>query len=103
MAAGAGEGFRERNCRAHVGEAAVRKAWDVLKEGGEVYMELAPSFFAKAHGSLRDKYGINRMFTAMKQRLPGSPPPEGNFFCFHQPAFLSRKRGFGEEMCPKGI
>ena len=47
-------------------EAAVRKAWDILKEDGEVYMELAPSFFANAHGSLRDKYGINWMFTAMK-------------------------------------
>lgn len=45
----------------------VRKAWDGLKEGGEIYMELAPSFFAAAHGSLRDKYGVNWMFTAMKQ------------------------------------
>jgi len=47
-------------------EAYVQKAWDLLKKGGEVYMELAPSFFALAHGSLRDKFGVNWMFTAMK-------------------------------------
>jgi PhnB protein len=47
-------------------EAYVRKAWEMLKDGGEVYMELAPSFFAAAHGSLRDKFGVNWMFTAMK-------------------------------------
>ncbi len=44
----------------------VLKAWDALKEGAEVYMELQPSFFASHHGSLRDKYGINWMFTATK-------------------------------------
>lgn len=47
--------------------AYVQKAWDVLKEGSEIHMELAPSFFASAHGSLRDKYGVNWMFTALKQ------------------------------------
>lgn len=46
--------------------AYVQKAWDALKEGGVVYMELAPSFFAAAHGSLRDRFGINWMFTALK-------------------------------------
>lgn len=46
--------------------AFVQKAWDVLKEDGEIYMELTPSFFASLHGSLRDKFGINWMFTAMK-------------------------------------
>jgi PhnB protein len=45
-------------------EAAVRRAWDVLAEGGQVYMELTPSFFAAAHGSLRDRFGVNWMFTA---------------------------------------
>ena len=38
-------------------EAAVRRAWDVLKEGGDVDMELAPSFFALLHGSLQDRFG----------------------------------------------
>ncbi|OPY62229.1 MAG: hypothetical protein A4E56_01486 [Pelotomaculum sp. PtaU1.Bin065] len=47
-------------------EAFIQKAWDVLKQDGEVYMELASSFFAALHGSLRDKFGINWMFTALK-------------------------------------
>jgi PhnB protein len=47
-------------------ELAVRKAWDLLKEGGLIYMDLAPSFFAAAHGSLRDRFGTNWMFTATK-------------------------------------
>jgi PhnB protein len=46
--------------------AFVQKAWDILKQNGEIYMELAPSFFAALHGSLRDKFGINWMFTALK-------------------------------------
>jgi PhnB protein len=44
--------------------AMVQKAWDILKDGGEIYMGLAPSFFARLHGSLRDQFGINWMFTA---------------------------------------
>lgn len=44
--------------------ALVQKAWDTLKEDGEVYMDLAPSFFAALHGSLRDRFGVNWMFTA---------------------------------------
>lgn len=46
--------------------AIVQKAWDMLKDGGEIYMELAPSFFAAAHGSLRDRFGVNWMFTVTK-------------------------------------
>ncbi|HML47458.1 MAG TPA: VOC family protein [Clostridia bacterium] len=46
-------------------EAMVRKAWTTLAEGGEVYMALEPSFFAKLHGSLRDRFGVNWMFTAL--------------------------------------
>ncbi|MCL2317045.1 MAG: VOC family protein [Actinomycetia bacterium] len=48
-------------------EAAIRHAWDVLVEGGLVYMALQPTFFAAAHGSLRDRFGINWMFTAMRE------------------------------------
>ena len=44
----------------------VKKAWDILKQDGKIYMELSPSFFAVLHGSLQDKYGINWMFTALK-------------------------------------
>ena len=43
--------------------ASIRKAWDVLKEDAVIYMELTPTFFASAHSSLRDKYGVNWMFT----------------------------------------
>ena len=46
--------------------AMVQNAWDELKQGGQVYMELTPSFFAALHGSLRDRFGINWMFTALK-------------------------------------
>ena len=47
-------------------EALVRRVWDELCQDGHVYMELTPSFFAAAHGSLRDRYGINWMFTALR-------------------------------------
>ena len=46
--------------------ALVKTAWKILKKDGEVYMELEPSFFANLHGSLRDRFGINWMFTASK-------------------------------------
>jgi len=46
--------------------AYVQNAWDILKEDAEIYMELTPSFFADLHGSLKDKFGINWMFTALK-------------------------------------
>ncbi len=42
------------------------KAWGMLAQGGAVYMDLAPSFFAELHGSLRDRYGVNWMFTVMR-------------------------------------
>ncbi len=48
-------------------EAFVQRAWNALKPGAEVYMELAPSFFARLHGSLRDRFGISWMFTAPNQ------------------------------------
>jgi PhnB protein len=44
----------------------IKQAWDVLKASGEIYMELQPSFFAAAHGSLQDRFGINWMFTVLK-------------------------------------
>lgn len=43
-------------------ERAIR-AWNVLKDGGSVFMELAPTFFAKLHGSVKDKYGVSWMFS----------------------------------------
>lgn len=46
--------------------AMVQRAWDILQEGGEIYMKLSPQFFAAAHGSLCDRFGINWMFTVPK-------------------------------------
>ena len=40
-----------------------KKAWNVLKEGGTTRMDLQPTFFAKLHGSVKDKFGITWMFT----------------------------------------
>jgi PhnB protein len=44
----------------------VQTAWNTLKEGAKIYMELAESFFAKAHGSMCDRFGVNWMFTVTK-------------------------------------
>lgn len=41
------------------------KAWNILKEGGNVQMDLQPTFFSKLHGSVKDKFGITWMFTVM--------------------------------------
>lgn len=38
-------------------EASLRSAFDRLKEGGEVKMELQETFWSKAYGSLTDKFG----------------------------------------------
>ena len=39
------------------------KAWELLKEEGEIINDLEPTFFAELHGSLRDKFGISWMFS----------------------------------------
>ena len=45
----------------------VLKAWELLlREGGEVINDLEPAFFAKLHGSLRDKFGIGWMFSVSR-------------------------------------
>ena len=44
-------------------EEDARTAWRLLREGGVVVMELKPTFFAKLHGSVMDKYGFTWMFT----------------------------------------
>lgn len=38
-------------------------AWGILAEGGEIFMPLQETFFARHHGSLRDRFGICWMFT----------------------------------------
>lgn len=39
-------------------EADVRDAFDKLKEGGEVLMELCPQFYSPLYGWVKDKFGI---------------------------------------------
>ena len=46
----------------------VKKAWDILKEGGEVIDELCTPFYAEIYGTLRDKYGINWMLMIDKKQ-----------------------------------
>lgn len=44
-------------------ETLARSAWDVLKADGTAKMELQPTFFAKLHGSITDKFGVSWIFT----------------------------------------
>ena len=44
-------------------EEQAKNAWNVLKDGGTVQMDLTPTFFAKLHGSVKDKFGVTWMFT----------------------------------------
>jgi PhnB protein len=39
----------------------LKSAFNVLKEGGEVGMELQDTFWSKCFGSLEDKFGISWM------------------------------------------
>ncbi|MGG3469730.1 VOC family protein [Neobacillus pocheonensis] len=44
-------------------EERAKNAWNVLADGGTILMDLQPTFFAKLHGSVKDKYGVSWMFT----------------------------------------
>jgi len=44
-------------------EAAIRDAFEKLKEGGEVEMELQETPWSKAYGSLTDKFNIKWQFS----------------------------------------
>jgi PhnB protein len=44
-------------------EESAIKAWNLLKDNGTVHMDLQPTFFAKLHGSVKDKFGVTWMFT----------------------------------------
>jgi PhnB protein len=39
--------------------ASATAAFDALKQGGEIYMELQETFWSKLFGSLTDKFGIS--------------------------------------------
>ncbi|SHJ97175.1 PhnB protein [Anaerocolumna jejuensis DSM 15929] len=41
----------------------IQQAWYTLKDGGKIYLELSPTFFAKLHGHLQDRFGVNWMFS----------------------------------------
>jgi PhnB protein len=44
----------------------MQKAYDFLKQGGRVMMELADQFWGARFGTLTDKFGINWMFNCPK-------------------------------------
>lgn len=44
-------------------EAAIRSAFEKLKDGGKVEMELQETFWSKAYGSLTDKFNIQWQFS----------------------------------------
>ncbi len=44
----------------------IDNAWNLLKQDAVIYMELTSTFFAERHGSLRDRFGVNWMFTGLK-------------------------------------
>ena len=44
-------------------EAKMREAFDSLKDGGEVKMELQETFWSKCYGALTDKFGVEWQFS----------------------------------------
>ncbi|QQA43499.1 VOC family protein [Pelagovum pacificum] len=53
-------------CNVHVDfpdEAATRKAWDALAEGGEIRMPLMPTFWTPLFGALTDRFGVRWMIS----------------------------------------
>jgi PhnB protein len=48
-------------------EKPIRDAFDALKVGGHVVMELQETFWTKCYGSLKDKFGIEWQFSVENQ------------------------------------
>ncbi len=44
-------------------EEYLKNSFNALKEGGEVRMELQETFWSKAYGSLKDKFGVEWQFS----------------------------------------
>lgn len=44
-------------------EELIRSAFNALKEGGHISMELQETFWSKCYGSLRDKFGVEWLFS----------------------------------------
>ncbi|MCK1995930.1 VOC family protein [Psychrobacillus psychrodurans] len=51
-------------------EDMVKSAFNALKEGGRVSMELQETFWSKCYGSLRDKFGIEWQFSHETDQIP---------------------------------
>ncbi|SEM82830.1 PhnB protein [Paenisporosarcina quisquiliarum] len=51
-------------------EDLVKSAFNALKEGGRVSMELQETFWSKCYGSLRDKFGIEWQFSHETDQMP---------------------------------
>ncbi|MBF9033901.1 VOC family protein [Rhodobacterales bacterium HKCCE2091] len=49
--------------------AETRRVWNALAEGGEVRMDLSPTFFAPLYGALSDRFGVRWM--VMQDGEPG--------------------------------
>lgn len=48
-------------------EQEVREAFEQLKDGGKVLMELAPQFFSPMYGWVLDKFGISWQLICLKK------------------------------------
>ena len=51
-------------------EEMVKSAFNALKEGGKVNMDLQETFWSKCYGSLRDRFGIEWQFSHETDQLP---------------------------------
>lgn len=51
-------------------EDVVKSAFNALKVGGRVSMELQETFWSKCYGSLRDKFGIEWQFSHETDQMP---------------------------------
>lgn len=51
-------------------EDKVKSAFNALKEGGKVSMDLQETFWSKCYGSLRDKFGIEWQFSHETDQMP---------------------------------
>ena len=51
-------------------EEMVKSAFNALKEGGKVSMDLQETFWSKCYGSLRDRFGIEWQFSHETDQIP---------------------------------
>lgn len=51
-------------------ENEIRSAFEALKEGGKVGMELQETFWSKCYGSVKDKFGIEWQLSLESDQMP---------------------------------